>query len=82
MRILVSRVLLIATAILIPATVFAQASIAGSVRDASGAAMPGVTVEAGASSSSARRLISEPCNSECRMQTLIACRFRIVRLAF
>jgi hypothetical protein len=31
---------------LVPATVFAQASIAGVVRDASGAVLPGVTVEA------------------------------------
>jgi hypothetical protein len=46
MRNLFSRVLLVAIATFIPATVWAQASIAGSVRDASGAAMPGVTVEA------------------------------------
>jgi hypothetical protein len=32
--------------VLVPATVFAQASIAGVVRDASGAVLPGVTVEA------------------------------------
>jgi hypothetical protein len=31
---------------LIPATVFAQASLTGTVRDASGAVLPGVTVEA------------------------------------
>jgi hypothetical protein len=30
----------------VPATVFAQASIVGTVRDASGAVLPGVTVEA------------------------------------
>src|SRR5437667_210308 len=33
-------------AILVPATVFAQASITGIVKDASGAVLPGVTVEA------------------------------------
>lgn len=33
-------------AILVPSTALAQASIAGSAKDASGAAMPGVTVEA------------------------------------
>src|SRR5689334_17184129 len=39
-------VLLLAVSILLPASAFAQqASIAGAVKDASGAAMPGVTVE-------------------------------------
>jgi hypothetical protein len=39
-------VLLVAVATLLPSTVWAQASIAGSTRDSSGAALPGVTVEA------------------------------------
>jgi hypothetical protein len=38
--------LLAACAILLPATLFAQASITGQVKDASGAVLPGVTVEA------------------------------------
>src|SRR5689334_3084407 len=38
--------LLFAALALLPATAFAQASIAGVVRDGSGAVMPGVTVEA------------------------------------
>ena len=42
----VRRSLLLLTALFIPATVFAQASIAGATRDTSGAALPGVTVEA------------------------------------
>src|SRR5690242_20407248 len=37
---------LLAVALLAPTTVFAQASIAGVVKDASGAVLPGVTVEA------------------------------------
>ena len=42
-----SRVLpLLAVAILLPAAVHAQASVAGTVKDASGAVLPGVTVEA------------------------------------
>ena len=32
--------------LILPATVFAQASVTGTVRDASGAVLPGVTVEA------------------------------------
>jgi hypothetical protein len=39
-------VLFVAVAILLPSTAWAQASIAGSTRDRSGAALPGVTVEA------------------------------------
>ncbi len=39
-------VLLVAVATLLPSTAWAQASIAGSTRDTSGAALPGVTVEA------------------------------------
>ena len=46
MRTFLSRVFLLAVVTLLPATVFAQASIAGATRDASGAALPGVTVEA------------------------------------
>ena len=46
MRTFIWRVLLLAVVTLLPATVFAQASIAGATRDASGAALPGVTVEA------------------------------------
>ena len=39
-------VLLVAVLTLLPSSAFAQASIAGSARDSSGAALPGVTVEA------------------------------------
>jgi len=46
MRSCVKGLLLLAMLTLLPASVLAQASIAGSARDASGAAMPGVTVEA------------------------------------
>jgi hypothetical protein len=46
MRTFLGGVLLIAVSIFLPAPVFAQASIAGSTRDASGAVLPGVTVEA------------------------------------
>ena len=46
MRTFVKGLLVLAVLILIPASALAQASIAGSARDASGAAMPGVTVEA------------------------------------
>src|SRR4029453_1565578 len=38
--------LLVAVVTLLPSSAFAQASIAGSTRDSSGAALPGVTVEA------------------------------------
>ena len=40
------RVILLVSLALIPSTVLAQASIVGTVRDASGAVVPGVTVEA------------------------------------
>jgi len=40
------RVIVLTSMALMPATVFAQASIVGTVRDASGAVLPGVTVEA------------------------------------
>src|SRR5688572_16022163 len=46
MRIFVSRLLVLAGVLLLPASAFAQASIAGSTKDASGAVLPGVTVEA------------------------------------
>src|SRR4029453_2628740 len=45
MRILTKCVLALAVSLL-PATVFAQATLTGTVRDASGAVLPGVTVEA------------------------------------
>src|SRR6187401_2828185 len=40
------RVIVLTSVALMPATAFAQASIVGTVRDASGAVVPGVTVEA------------------------------------
>ena len=40
------QVILLVSLALMPATAFAQASIVGTVRDASGAVVPGVTVEA------------------------------------
>src|SRR4051812_35361750 len=40
------KYLLVFVVLLLPATVFAQASLTGTVRDASGAVLPGVTVEA------------------------------------
>jgi hypothetical protein len=46
MRIFFRAVLLVAVSTLLPAVVYAQASIAGSAKDASGATLPGVTVEA------------------------------------
>src|SRR5262245_30284115 len=45
MRMLTKCVFALAVSLL-PATVFAQASLTGTVRDASGAVLPGVTVEA------------------------------------
>jgi hypothetical protein len=42
----VSQALLALVCVLLPATVFAQASITGTVKDDSGAVLPGVTVEA------------------------------------
>jgi hypothetical protein len=45
MRTIVSRATFAALLILIPVVVFAQASIAGSAKDSSGATLPGVTVE-------------------------------------
>jgi len=39
-------ILVLASFLLLPAAVYAQASITGQVRDASGAVLPGVTVEA------------------------------------
>ena len=46
MRRLVSVLATILLGILVPSVVYAQASIAGVVKDASGAVLPGVTVEA------------------------------------
>ena len=46
MRIFLRAILLMAVSILLPASAFAQASIAGSTRDSSGAVLPGVSVEA------------------------------------
>lgn len=46
MRTFLRAVVLAVVSTLLPALAFAQASIAGSARDSSGAAMPGVTVEA------------------------------------
>jgi hypothetical protein len=40
------KYLLLAVVLLLPSTVFAQATLTGTVRDASGAVLPGVTVEA------------------------------------
>src|SRR4249919_3276127 len=42
----VAKCLAIVVVVLLPATVFAQATLTGTVRDASGAVLPGVTVEA------------------------------------
>lgn len=42
----VKKYLLVLVVLLLPATVFAQASLTGTVHDASGAVLPGVTVEA------------------------------------
>src|SRR5438128_10763005 len=39
-------IVLLVSAVVIPAAAYAQASIVGTVRDASGAVLPGVTVEA------------------------------------
>ena len=46
MRTVVAKCLAILAVVLLPATVLAQASLTGTVRDASGAVLPGVTVEA------------------------------------
>src|SRR5215210_4825511 len=46
MRVLTRAVFGLACLLFIPAAVYAQASIAGTVKDASGALLPGVTVEA------------------------------------
>jgi hypothetical protein len=40
------RVVIVVGALILPATVFAQATITGTARDSSGAVLPGVTVEA------------------------------------
>src|SRR5688572_23321559 len=46
MRIVLTRLLVLAGVLLLPASAFAQASIAGTTKDTSGAVLPGVTVEA------------------------------------
>lgn len=46
MRVLFRALILVAVGVCIPSTVLAQASITGVVKDASGAVLPGVTVEA------------------------------------
>src|ERR1700755_1227868 len=46
MRRLASIVMVLGSALVVPIPLFAQASIAGVVRDSSGALLPGVTVEA------------------------------------
>src|ERR1041385_9000316 len=46
MRVLGRLVAAIALTLIMPALAFAQASISGTVKDASGAVLPGVTVEA------------------------------------
>ena len=46
MRLITRALMVLACALLLPAAAFAQASIAGVVRDTSGAVLPGVTVEA------------------------------------
>jgi hypothetical protein len=47
MRMRWSSVLTLVAVLLVPASTFAQASLTGTVRDSSGAVLPGVTVEAG-----------------------------------
>src|SRR5713226_3116227 len=46
MRRLTTRLLIVLTALLMPVAALAQATIAGAVKDTSGAVLPGVTVEA------------------------------------
>ena len=46
MKVVFRAVLVLTLALLLPSSVFAQASIAGVVKDTSGAVLPGVTVEA------------------------------------
>jgi hypothetical protein len=46
MRAFVRIVLVVALAVLVPTIAFAQATITGTVKDTSGAVLPGVTVEA------------------------------------
>src|SRR5947209_17700255 len=42
----VKRILLLTAVLFVPSTVFSQGSITGTVKDGSGAVLPGVTVEA------------------------------------
>ena len=46
MRALMKIVTAVGCSVLVPAAVFAQASITGVVKDSSGAVLPGVTIEA------------------------------------
>src|SRR5215510_13115493 len=46
MRTVVKCLTILGVVLLLPASVFAQASLTGTVRDASGGVLPGVTVEA------------------------------------
>jgi hypothetical protein len=46
MRSCVKAILILVSLVFIPAAVYAQTAIVGTVRDASGGVMPGVTVEA------------------------------------
>src|SRR5262245_35991965 len=46
MRVIVRIMPVVALAVLVPTIAFAQASITGTVKDTSGAVLPGVTVEA------------------------------------
>ena len=46
MRTILRTLLLASVAAILPATAWAQVSLAGTVKDASGAVLPGVTVEA------------------------------------
>lgn len=50
-----ARVLVVSVLVLLPAVAWAQSSITGVVRDASGGVLPGVTVEAGSPVQPARR---------------------------
>ena len=45
-RVLLGSIVALTVLLLVPATTFAQAAIAGVVKDATGGVLPGVTVEA------------------------------------
>ena len=46
MRVMSRVIVALASFVILPATVFAQASLSGVVKDTSGGVLPGVTVEA------------------------------------